>query len=233
MLLAIFFLLLSRKRGAGKHLSNQEINWRLGLTVIYRYGHGGQDHSIAILLPATQPDQIIFRGIIMSNASLILGGARSGKSQFAENLASSFSVKHYIATAEILDTQMGERVLVHRARRDSGWNTIESPIELVETLESVDADGNFILVDCLTLWLTNLMMKEMDVNSEIKLLADWIHQSTARIVLVSNEVGLGIIPESKLARRFVDQSGLMHQELALACDSVTFVAAGLPLKLKG
>ena len=166
----------------------------------------------------------------MSRVTLVLGGARSGKSRFAEKLAPLSGAKTYIATAEAFDGEMKERIAHHQVQRGSGWTTIEAPLDLVGALLGVESD--FVLVDCVTLWLGNLMHRERDVRSEVAGLCAALRDYPATVVLVSNEVGLSIVPENALARRFRDEQGFANQRLADAADAVYFIAAGLPLALK-
>ena len=163
---------------------------------------------------------------------LITGGARSGKSVRAETRAKSFAGKPvYIATAEVLDAEMGERVARHRARRGSEWIEHETPLALVPALEATDG-GGARLVDCLTLWLSNLMHAERDWLKETTELAGMLQAQKSPVVLVSNEVGLGIVPDNALARRFRDAAGLLNQMIARVADEVEFVVAGLPMRVK-
>jgi adenosylcobinamide kinase/adenosylcobinamide-phosphate guanylyltransferase len=164
--------------------------------------------------------------------TLVLGGARSGKSRYAEGLMASLPRPWtYIATAEALDDEMAARIAAHRARRGHGWITREAPRELVEAL---DAHGTApALVDCLTLWLSNLMLAGRDVDAEIDRLEDRLRRSTAELVLVSNEVGSGIVPDNALARRFRDLQGSLNQRIAACTDRVVLVVAGLPVIVKG
>lgn len=168
--------------------------------------------------------------------SLILGGARSGKSALAERLAiGSGHEVLYIATAQALDGEMDERIAHHRSRRPAGWGLVEEPLELADTLIRHARDDRFILVDCLTLWLSNLLGLEdaSRLDAERDALLGTIATLPGEICFVSNEVGLGITPLGELTRRFVDEAGRLHQALAQRCDRVVFVAAGLPLILKG
>jgi adenosylcobinamide kinase/adenosylcobinamide-phosphate guanylyltransferase len=164
--------------------------------------------------------------------TLVLGGASSGKSRYAEGLMASLPRPWtYIATAEALDDEMAARITAHRARRGHGWITREAPRELVEAL---DAHGTApALVDCLTLWLSNLMLAGRDVGAEIDRLEDRLRRSTAELVLVSNEVGSGIVPDNALARRFRDLQGSLNQRIAACTDRVILVVAGLPVIVKG
>jgi adenosylcobinamide kinase/adenosylcobinamide-phosphate guanylyltransferase len=163
---------------------------------------------------------------------LITGGARSGKSTRAEVRARMFAGKPvYIATAEPLDSEMSERIVKHRARRGSDWLERESPLELVAALIETDGSGAR-LVDCLTLLLSNLMHAERDWEKEAALLAETLARQKSPVVLVTNEVGLGIVPDNALARRFRDAAGILNQMVARAADEVEFVVAGLPMRVK-
>jgi len=165
------------------------------------------------------------------STTLILGGARSGKTTLALGRAEAWPGRPVmIATAEALDDEMAERIARHRAERGSQWRTIEAPLTLVEAIEGLAA-AEIAVVDCLTLWLSNLMHAERDPEVETRRL---IAALTGReAILVANEVGLGIVPETPLGRRFRDAAGRMNQAIAAAADRVWFVAAGLPLVLKG
>lgn len=169
------------------------------------------------------------------STTLVLGGARSGKSALTERLAveSGLAVT-YIATAEALDEEMRERIARHRADRPAGWKTLEVPRALAAELLAESAPDRFVIVDCLTLWLTNLMLDEdasLLERERAALLAS-LPRLAGPVVLVSNEVGLGIVPDNALARRFRDEAGRLNQAIASLCDHVFFVAAGLPLTLK-
>lgn len=167
-------------------------------------------------------------------AVLVLGGARSGKSAFAERLVTDTGLsRHYLATGRAWDEEMRERIARHQADRGEGWQTHEEPVDLVARLEMLDNAANVILVDCLTLWVTNLMMEERVMAEEFARLAAYVPRAQARLVLVSNEVGLGIVPENRMARDFRDHSGRLHQAIAQSAAEVYFIAAGLPLKMKG
>lgn len=166
--------------------------------------------------------------------TLILGGARSGKSAYAEKLAAMHRGRRiYLATAQARDAEMQERIKAHRQRRGEGWKLIEEPVNIAPIMAGYQDIDTFILVDCLTLWLSNLMEKNGDVESETQLLIHALTQSQATIVLVSNEVGLGIVPDNALARAFRDAAGRLNQQIATACNEVVFMAAGLPLYMKG
>ena len=166
--------------------------------------------------------------------ALVLGGARSGKSRYAESLVASAELPAlYIATAEARDDEMRARIEAHRARRGPGWTTVEERLEIVNRLLTVTADARPILIDCLTLWLANLMEAKRDIGFEIERLVATLPQMKAPVVMVANEVGLGIVPENELARRFRDHAGRLNQTIAAQADRVVFMAAGLPLVLKG
>jgi len=164
--------------------------------------------------------------------TFILGGARSGKSRHAERLATALpSPWVYIATAEAYDDEMRERIKLHRARRGDGWRTIDAPLDLVGALEAVP-QGTPVLVDCLTLWLTNHMLAEHDIEAEAGRLGAVLSRPSGPWYVVSNEVGLGIVPENALARRFRDAAGRLNQQVASQADEVLMMVAGLPLKVK-
>jgi len=166
----------------------------------------------------------------MSAISLILGGARSGKSAYAERLVTGFPPPWvYCATAQAFDDEMRERIAHHRAQRADGWVTLETPVELAAIIAS---ESRPMLVDCLTLWLTNIMLAEKDIPAECGRLLAAASGARAPIVFVSNEVGLGIVPDNALARAFRDHAGRLHQDLAKLASKVVFVAAGLPMVLK-
>jgi adenosylcobinamide kinase/adenosylcobinamide-phosphate guanylyltransferase len=165
--------------------------------------------------------------------ALILGGARSGKSRFAEEVVTRTGLPAaYVATAEIRDDEMAARIARHRDRRDAGWTTVEEPLELTDRLAGLADPGRVVLVDCLTLWLSNVMEAGRDVAAESARLADMLRTARGPIVLVSNEVGSGIVPMNALARRFADEQGRLNQTVAAAVKTVFLVAAGLPLRLK-
>ncbi|MCT4556279.1 MAG: bifunctional adenosylcobinamide kinase/adenosylcobinamide-phosphate guanylyltransferase [Pelagimonas sp.] len=174
----------------------------------------------------------------MTKSILITGGARSGKSQLAERLtlelaADSGAPAIYIATAQAFDgdTEMADRITRHQARRGAEWTTLAEPFDLCAALR--DSDGGAPrLVDCLTLWLTNLMLDERDWQSECDALVALLPRLTAPVIFVTNEVGAGIVPENALARRFRDAAGLINQQVAEACDALWFCVAGHPIKVK-
>jgi adenosylcobinamide kinase/adenosylcobinamide-phosphate guanylyltransferase len=163
---------------------------------------------------------------------LITGGARSGKSARAEARAREFPGKPvFIATAEALDAEMTERIARHRARRGSDWLEREAPLDLATALSETEGSGAR-LIDCLTLWLSNLMHAERDWEREGVRLVETLRGQHGPVVLVSNEVGLGIVPENALARRFRDAAGILNQMVARVADEVEFVVAGLPMRVK-
>ncbi len=166
---------------------------------------------------------------------LILGGARSRKSALAEQYAVDSGLEVvYIATAEARDGEMCERIAHHQARRPEHWHCIEEPLQLAAMLQQQAAVGRCLLVDCRTLWLSNLLAAgDEQFQRERQALLDLLPRLPGRIIFVSNEVGLGIVPLGELTRRFCDESGRLHQAVAAICDRVSFVTAGLPMILKG
>ena len=165
---------------------------------------------------------------------LVLGGARSGKSAFAERLVEASGLERiYLATGRAGDAEMQERIAAHQARRSAGWRTIEEPLDLAGALEAHAGPDRTVLVDCLTLWVTNLMMAGAEIDAAFEALAGRLRHLAGPAVLVSNEVGLGIVPGNAMARTFRDHAGRLNQMVAGAVREVHFVAAGLPLKLKG
>lgn len=165
--------------------------------------------------------------------TLVLGGARSGKSSFAEKLiADSGLARIYLATATAGDDEMKTRIAQHRRQRGDGWTTIEEPLALVDALTREATRGRAVLVDCLTLWLSNLMHIERDPDVEARRLVRFLGVAKYPIVFVSNEVGLGLVPETPLGRAFRDAQGRLNQIVAAAVPDVVFIAAGLPLWLK-
>jgi adenosylcobinamide kinase / adenosylcobinamide-phosphate guanylyltransferase len=166
---------------------------------------------------------------------LILGGARSGKSAYAEKLVAAYPAPHiYVATAQVLDEEMADRVQAHQKRRMLSWETVECPLELVGTLGGFQGRKQAVLVDCLTLWLTNLLFQAPaePPESAVRELAASLQTIDYPLFLVSNEVGGGIVPDNSLARRFRDLAGFTNQQIAAVCPAVTLVVAGLPLRLK-
>lgn len=177
---------------------------------------------------------------------LVLGAARSGKTRFALNIAKSLAREHeseviYVATAEAHDAEMSERIARHRAERPSSWRTLEAPRELGRTLASIETES-VIVVDCLTLWLSNALLRDFTEENPSGALPTWSRESEDflsalehcrhALILVSNEVGGGVVPASALARRFQDEQGLLNQQVANVCERVTLVVAGLPLSIK-
>lgn len=183
----------------------------------------------------------------MVSRTLVLGGARSGKSALAERLARE-SGKNvvYLATAHAGDGEMAHRIEHHRARRPPEWQTVEEATALARRLRELCAPGRIVLVDCLTLWLTNLMFAGGQVYPELgpvelpplfeqerAALLDWLDKAEGEVIFVSNEVGMGIVPFAAVSRCFADEAGRLNQHVAARCERVIFVAAGLPLVLKG
>lgn len=166
--------------------------------------------------------------------TLVLGGARSGKSAFAEGLVEAASPERlYLATGQAWDGEMRQRIAAHKERRGAGWQTIEAPVRLADALHANAVGNRPVMVDCLTLWVTNLMLGEEDLDAAFDRLCAALPALRAPVVLVSNEVGLGIVPDNAMARAFRDHAGRLHQKIAGLADEVYFVAAGLPLKMKG
>jgi adenosylcobinamide kinase/adenosylcobinamide-phosphate guanylyltransferase len=194
--------------------------------------------------PAAAPASPVATSSSIPRLTLVLGGARSGKSRYAEALIAAAGAPSalYVATAEALDAEMAERIRRHRARRAAAhgvaWETVEAPLQLVGRLADLArpkcdcARGRPILVDCLTLWLSNLMLAGNDVAAETGALVGALPALGGPVVLVANEVGLGIVPENALARAFRDHAGQLNQAVAAIADRVVFLAAGLPLVLK-
>lgn len=180
----------------------------------------------------------------MIRTTLITGGARSGKSRFAEQLAQQHGAPLcYLATAQALDDEMDERIVRHRARRGSDWRTLEEPLALPQALAQLDGSCNAILVDCITLWLTNLLLAredtelsadsiEEEILNAVHRLAATLRGMTTPVYLVTNEVGMGIVPEHRLGRLFRDLAGQTNQILATGCERVYTVISGIPLQLK-
>lgn len=167
---------------------------------------------------------------------LILGGARSGKSRLAERLARESGLAVcYVATSQALDDEMAARIAQHRARRPAEWALVEEPLALARVLREQAAPGRCLLVDCLTLWLTNLLLADdpQRLAQEREALLECLAELPGRVILVSNETGLGVVPLGELSRRYVDEAGWLHQALAERCWRVLFCVAGLPMTLKG
>jgi adenosylcobinamide kinase/adenosylcobinamide-phosphate guanylyltransferase len=173
-------------------------------------------------------------GSVFSSPLLVLGGAKSGKSTWAESVMSSFAPPYvYIATAQAFDDEMKLRIERHRERRKGVWETIESPVELQDTLRSLSGRGNAVLLDCITLWLSNLLCSgSAELEAKVEILCKAVEAADYPLVIVSNEVGSGIVPDNPLARKFRDIAGSTNQRLAQICASVYLVTAGLPIRLK-
>lgn len=172
---------------------------------------------------------------VLPRVTLVIGGARSGKSAYAETLIADASAPNgprplYIATAEARDPEMRERIALHRERRGALWETVEEPLHLAGAL--VAGGGRAVLVDCLTLWLTNHLLAGRDLAVERERLIATLNALNGPVVLIANEVGLGIVPDNALARVFRDEAGLLNQAVARAAGRVVFMAAGLPLIMK-
>ena len=164
---------------------------------------------------------------------LILGGARSGKSRHALTTDSTgYSRQLFVATSEALDDEMQTRIEIHRSERDHVWQTIDAPINLTTTLSTLDDSTSLIVVDCLTVWLGNLMHYERDIEAEVDKLVTFFLSAQAHYVVVSNEVGQGIVPDSKMGREFRDHQGRLNQALAAIAQRVELVVAGIPLSIK-
>jgi adenosylcobinamide kinase/adenosylcobinamide-phosphate guanylyltransferase len=168
----------------------------------------------------------------MNKLTLVLGGTRSGKSAYAESLFAEAPAPVYLATGTAGDGEMAERIASHRARRGARWRTVEEPLDLTGGLRRESLPDRPILVDCLTLWLSNLMGYERDVDQAFDGLLAALPDLAGPVVMVSNEVGWGIVPDNAPARRFRDHAGKLHQRVAAIADRVVLVAAGLPLTLK-
>jgi adenosylcobinamide kinase/adenosylcobinamide-phosphate guanylyltransferase len=168
-----------------------------------------------------------------TSSLLVLGGARSGKSRFAQATAEAFPGDLvYIATAQAFDAEMTDRITRHRNERGPRWRTVEAPLDLADAIPAHSKPATVILVDCLTLWASNLMFAERDIPTETTALAAAIAAVPGRIILVSNEVGLGIVPDNALARQFRDVAGDINQAIARVAERAVFVVSGLPMLLK-
>ncbi len=169
----------------------------------------------------------------LERVTLVLGGARSGKSAHAESLADGAPGDLvYLATGTPGDAEMAARIQEHKARRGNRWRTVEEPLDLVGAIARDALPGRVVLVDCLTLWLANIMAVESDPETETHQLVGALKEAAGPVVLVANEVGLGIVPDNALARAFRDHAGRLNQAVAGVADRVIFVAAGLPMTLK-
>ena len=166
--------------------------------------------------------------------TLILGGARSGKSRYALELGEACSEDRvFVATAQGFDEGMRERIARHRSDRDVSWRTVEETVEIWDVIESGCRVGRVIVLDCLTLWLNNLMLEGRDVEADLERLVSCLEGVTGDVILVSNEIGLGLVPDTELGREFRDLHGRMNQRVAAVCDRVLFMVAGLPVVVKG
>ena len=170
----------------------------------------------------------------MGKVTLILGGARSGKSRYAEELALASGLSPvYIATAQPLDDEISARIAQHKARRSGrGWREVEAPVDLSEAIRTEAGTGQILLVDCLTFWLTNLMVGGHDIAAESATLFKCLAAARGDVILVSNEVGLSIVPENAMARAFRDHAGRLHQDIATVAATVLLMVAGLPIVIK-
>lgn len=168
----------------------------------------------------------------MPKVSLILGGAKSGKSKYSEDLTSNYENKIYIATAEARDGEMKDRIKAHQKQRGTSWQTIEEPLNIKDHIQSLHEPNSVILIDCITLWLSNLFEQNCNIETETNLLLKTLPNCSADVILVSNELGLSIVPENALARKFRDEQGILNQKLAKVATNVVFIAAGLPINLK-
>lgn len=163
----------------------------------------------------------------------VLGGARSGKSRHAQARAEALAGELvFLATAQAFDAEMAERIARHRADRGARWRSVEAPIDLASTLATESRSSHVVLVDCLTLWTSNLLLADRDITSATDELVSALVGADGPVILVANEVGLGIVPDNALARRFRDAAGMINQAVARAASEVEFVAAGLPMRLK-
>ena len=180
--------------------------------------------------------------MLNARAHLVLGGARSGKSQFAEQLACEYGEQGqqliYLASAQAKDNEMHDRISLHKQRRkDANWQVIEEPIEVVVTLKKVASNSTCILFDCLSLWLSNLMFEKADIDplyvkQKLQQLVDTISTLPGQLIMVTNMVGLGVIPMGECSRVYVDLAGWLEQNIAKQCQQVDLVVAGLPMNLK-
>jgi adenosylcobinamide kinase / adenosylcobinamide-phosphate guanylyltransferase len=219
---------------------------------MYRTGGGQLRHSARFGVPASRFQGLgcyaiqalwiqDFREPLMARTIFITGGARSGKSAFAEQIALGFGAPlGYLATAQSLDGEMGERIRKHQQRRGDIWQTVEEPLQLAQILAGHDKVFQAILIDCLTLWLTNLLLlheqpedeTEELIMADVRNLETTLSAMSTPVIIVSNEVGMGIVPEHKLGRIFRDIAGQANQILAAAADEAWLVASGIPLRLK-
>lgn len=164
---------------------------------------------------------------------LVLGGARSGKSGYAEQMAKDSGLQVvYVATAQAYDDEMVKRIQQHQADRPEHWQSIEEPLLLPKIVLENSTEENVILVDCLTLWMMNLLQEKLDIPQQVDLLLDALKKVSGRVILVSNEISMGVVPMGELSRAYVDELGRLHQRIAQQADHVTLMVAGLPLAVK-
>jgi adenosylcobinamide kinase / adenosylcobinamide-phosphate guanylyltransferase len=183
-----------------------------------------------------QPPSIEFAHMSVTplpHLTFVLGGARSGKSRYAENLVMECKPPWvYVATAQAFDDEMSARIAEHRHRRDERWRTVEAPLDLPEAITAHGNEGRPVLIDCLTLWLSNVMLAGQDSTAELQRLVTALSGVSGPVVIVSNEVGFGIVPDNALAREFRDAQGRVNMQIAAIADRAVLIAAGLPLILK-
>ncbi|MDQ7837557.1 MAG: bifunctional adenosylcobinamide kinase/adenosylcobinamide-phosphate guanylyltransferase [Thermodesulfobacteriota bacterium] len=172
----------------------------------------------------------------MKKTILVTGGCRSGKSRFALDYANRhFTSRLYLATGQALDEEMKERIRNHRKDRGQAWRTVEEPMNIARAIDQEAATAGIILIDCITMWVSNMLfqnMPEEEIMHSVGALAEKIHKPLCSFILVTNEVGAGIVPENRLARRFRDLSGMVNQKLAACADEVYWLVAGIPIKIK-
>lgn len=167
------------------------------------------------------------------SAHLVLGGARSGKSRYAESLAKqSGQDVVYVATAQALDGEMDDRILQHQKDRPDHWQTIEEPLNLAKTITEFSQADVVVLVDCLTLWLMNVMHHEYDLTQAVDELLQALQEAKGQVILVSNEITMGVVPMGELSRNYVDNLGRLHQQVASQAQRVTLMVAGIPMSVK-
>ena len=179
------------------------------------------------------PENRLLASHALPPVTLVLGGVRSGKSNFAERLIPKDARPVYLATGEAIDDEMRHRIYVHQRRRGEHWSLREEPLDIVPVLRELDVGREPVLVDSLGMWLNNLIYRERNVDESVGELVELLATIDGPVVLVSEEVGLGLVPENRLARQYRDQIGILNQRVALVARKVIFVAAGLPLLLKG
>ena len=171
--------------------------------------------------------------ITQSNVHLILGGARSGKSGYGESMAKQTDLDViYVATAQAHDQEMSERIAQHQLDRPKHWLTIEEPLALVDVIQAHSKSNSVVLVDCLTLWLMNVMHHELDLAEQVDALLATLEQAPGLVILVSNEISMGVVPMGELSRRYVDNLGRLHQQIAKHAQQVTLMVAGIPMVVK-